>query len=232
MTSKLPKPATIGEPRPTKLARHLDVGDWISGSNAGEIAPLMVIATHPYFEADLANDAIAIAIVFTRSDGGKPRVVYAEPNDPIWLATEGELHPPSPWVAIADELHRIADDLAKLTNAAEPYFRLNIQPGPRGKGDAAVRDAVDTVSMALFGHQGSDRELSGGTYHYSTHGNRGPIGIDIYQSVTEPLEDPMASGREIDNGDQPADVPTCVDGTSITGRPVSGPPASATGAGR
>lgn len=231
MTNLLPKLATIGD-RPCKLARHLALGDWISGGNAGQDVPLLVIATHPYFESDLGDDAIAI--VYVRSDGGKPRVVYSERNDEVWLATEAELHPPSPWVAIADELHRIADDLATLTDVGAPsFFAIDIHPGPHRGSDAAVRERVDILSSALLGRPGQDRRMLDGTYHYdSGEGQRGPIKVHVYDAVTEPLEDPMASGREIDNGDQSADVPTGVDGTSVTGRPVSGPPASATGAGR
>jgi hypothetical protein len=96
--------------------------------------------------------------------------------------------------AIAAELRRIADDVEGLVGEPAPrMFSLNIQPfnadgigANTAKGRPATVAAVDAVGMALLGKAGRTHRLSGGSFHHSVHGDRGPINFSIYQSVADP----------------------------------------------
>jgi hypothetical protein len=101
---------------------------------------------------------------------------------------------PDPWAAIAAELRRIADDAEKLAGEPAPrMFSLNIQPfnadgigASTAKGRPATVAAVDAVGMALVNKTGQTHRLSGGSFHHSVDGQRGPIIFSIYQSVADP----------------------------------------------
>jgi hypothetical protein len=92
---------------------------------------------------------------------------------------------PDPFIALAAELHRIADDLRVLAYCGLPtpgHFELNIQPGGRGDGDK-TRKSVDAIAEALLEKRGELRPMSDGSYHYHAKGFRGAVSVALYQSV-------------------------------------------------
>jgi hypothetical protein len=111
---------------------------------------------------------------------------------------------PSPWLDLAAELHRIADDLETLVG--EPALQqvtLHIQPhnadGYQKKTAAnrpATIAAVDAVAVALLGKPAETKRMSDGVFfHHGVGGTRGPVKVDIYTSVADP--DAVDSEQEI-----------------------------------
>lgn len=95
---------------------------------------------------------------------------------------------PDHFAELADELHRVADDVAKMIGSGLPkprQFMLNIQPGTHHDDDDVTARAVDGMAQALLGIDGKVEQMGGGTYFYSTdHINRGPLVVAIYQGVS------------------------------------------------
>lgn len=106
---------------------------------------------------------------------------------------------PSPWAEIAAELHRIADDFAKLEILDLPKprsVRLGIQPGGRpGEADDAVIATVDTLGRAVLGKPGAVDEMSGGTYHYDVEGTRGLVTFAVYREISAARVEQIAAGK-------------------------------------
>lgn len=102
------------------------------------------------------------------------------------------------WTEISAELHRIADDLAKLAGEPEPrYVGLDFQPyngveDDPGGSDAATIAATDAVAIALLGRPAKPQRMGGGSFHHTAHGARGRIRVAAFQSVS----DPEAHARE------------------------------------
>jgi hypothetical protein len=105
-----------------------------------------------------------------------------------------------PFAALAAELHRIADDLATLVGSGGPgpsYFSIDIHPGPHGNDEAIVR-AVDAMAQALLGVKGTPRLMSSGGYHYGTSlTDRGPIKVQVYNSVSTEWAAGRAAAAEL-----------------------------------
>jgi hypothetical protein len=96
---------------------------------------------------------------------------------------------PDPFLAIADELHRIAYDLASLAGSGLPkpsWVSFDMHAGSRGveRDDNLTAFAVDTVGRALLNQPGELHKMGGGSYHYGTDPiSRGPIKVHVYDSV-------------------------------------------------
>lgn len=148
------------------------------------------------------------------------------------------------YAGIAAELHRIADDLAKLIDEPDPAcFTIYLQPS-RAETDAEVRACVDAVTTVLYGAPGEHKAMSCGDYHYARYGYRGAIDLNIFQSVSGPPDErdmeiarlraenaelraarDTGYGREPDNGDDTAPIPPGVYGEhegAPAGRTVDG----------
>lgn len=98
---------------------------------------------------------------------------------------------PDPFADLAAELRRAAADLSDLIGSGLPepaQFEFNIQPGesiPNGERDDEVTArAVDAMAMALLGKPGEPQLMSKDHYFYSARGQRGPITVTIYQSIS------------------------------------------------
>jgi hypothetical protein len=153
---------------------------------------------------------------------------------------------PDPYAELAAELRRTADDIEKLIGSGLPmpsFIQLSVQPGTHA-GDETTRVAIDTWALALLGRHGSLHKMSDGTYHYDAEARRGPLSVQLYNSVStewalaaehgeeiakreaeiERLRAELAAlkpaeyGRAVDNGDASAEVPNGVEGGPVTGR--------------
>lgn len=95
-----------------------------------------------------------------------------------------------PYQVIADELRHIASDLEKLIGSglSMPWFMIGIQPATGRRGhDQDVVAAVDAVAIALLGRPASGKRLST-SYMHIIEGKRGPVEVNVYQSVSDPEE--------------------------------------------
>lgn len=103
--------------------------------------------------------------------------------------TPGE---PSVWADIAAELRKIADDCLDLIGQPAPgCFDIDIHPlrishPPVLKERAATIDAIDTAALVLLGKKAETREMSGGSFHHTARGRRGPISLMVYNAVADP----------------------------------------------
>ena len=101
--------------------------------------------------------------------------------------------------AIAEELHRIADDFAKAAHHELPEPRLvalHIQPGGRAdRADDEVIAAVDALGAAIAGKPGSAERMSDGTYHYEAGCQRGPIAFKVYREISAARVERMAASQ-------------------------------------
>jgi hypothetical protein len=91
--------------------------------------------------------------------------------------------------AIAAELHRIADDFAKVDTVGglpEPRsVALSIQPGgPHRAADDEVIGTVDTIGRALFGTTGQIQDMSDGTFHYKVEGKFGAVAVTAFREIS------------------------------------------------
>jgi hypothetical protein len=91
--------------------------------------------------------------------------------------------------AIAAELHRIADDFAKVDTVGglpEPRsVALSIQPGgPHRAADDEVIGTVDTIGRALFGTTGQIQDMSDGTFHYKVEGKFGAVAVAAFREIS------------------------------------------------
>lgn len=133
---------------------------------------------------------------------------------------------PDYYAEIAAELHRIADDLAKIgPGAPKPYFGIAIQPGTGIRDDdERIIAAVDTVSVALTGAVGKVQLMSDGdTRHYKSKDffKRGLLTVDVYQAISsktkaDAIEAQRAKDAELvqlraENGRLRAAAPSFVD---------------------
>lgn len=97
------------------------------------------------------------------------------------------------WADIAEELHRIADDLHNLIGQPVPgLFALNIQPHNADayrantvKGRPITVAAVDAVANVLLG-KAAESYPCGGGFHHGVDGKRGRVTVQIYTSVADP----------------------------------------------
>lgn len=103
--------------------------------------------------------------------------------------TEQTVTTGAPYSEIAAELRLIADDLDGLgPGHPEPgYVTLDIQPC-RAEDDDETRCYVDDVAVALIGKVAESKRLSGGSWHHTIRGRRGPVDISVYQQVRPPDE--------------------------------------------
>lgn len=87
---------------------------------------------------------------------------------------------------VAEELHRIADDLAALAadHPAPSFICLEFQPGKICAPEAAAE--VDAIATALLGRPAQTEQVVSGIYHHRVAGLRGPIQLSIYQRVASP----------------------------------------------
>jgi hypothetical protein len=109
---------------------------------------------------------------------------------------------PSPWLDLAAEFRRVADDLETLVGEPAPgLVSIDIQPQsklgrhrpPRVQDRAEIAAAVDRVAVALLGRAAATKRMgsTGNTFHHTVDGERGTIGLNIYQAVADPnLVDP------------------------------------------
>jgi hypothetical protein len=94
---------------------------------------------------------------------------------------------PDPWLNIATELHKLADDaLALVGEPAPSCFDISIQPRPWNNDEAAP--AVDVIAAALLGKPGETKKMTSGVYHRDASGSRGPIGVAVYRQMPAPDE--------------------------------------------
>jgi hypothetical protein len=99
---------------------------------------------------------------------------------------------PSVWADIAAELRKIADDCLDLIGQPAPgCFDIDIHPlrishPPVLKERAATIEGIDTVAFVLLGKKAETREMSGGSFHHTAKGRRGPITFSIYNAVADP----------------------------------------------
>jgi fumarate hydratase class II len=101
---------------------------------------------------------------------------------------------PSPWLDIAAELRRIADDVETLAGEPAPgLFSIDIQPHnadgcgvDTAKNRPVTQAAVDAVAQALIGKVGVTEHMVGSAFHHKAYGQRGAIKVGIYQSVAGP----------------------------------------------
>jgi len=101
---------------------------------------------------------------------------------------------PSPWLDIADELEKIAEDARALAGEPAPAcFSIIVQPKnpdpyPQhtAKSRPKVIAAVDAIAHALLGKPSADRRMGDGSYHRDASGRRGAIDIATYTSVADP----------------------------------------------
>lgn len=98
---------------------------------------------------------------------------------------------PSPYAAIAAELHRIANALSTIPATADvnPYVRVGILPAPIGALDQAVVAAVDLVATAVLAKTGSTGELSPGVWTHRAYNDLGiALQVAIHGQVSSPAE--------------------------------------------
>lgn len=189
MTETVTDPVAESEPG-TKRAVELEAGDWLA---PGVVHPKAVCVQFVHRFDDRSS---TVAVVWTTTLDG-PGATMMSALKSVRLATHAEINPPPPFAAIAEELHRIADDLATLTDLSDPpYFTINIQPAPRDQGDAATVAVVDAVTTALLGKPGHDQAMRSGDYHYSAGGQRGLIQVDVRQSISGPTHCPESDCGE------------------------------------
>lgn len=97
---------------------------------------------------------------------------------------------PDPFDVLSAELHRVADDIAKLVDSGLPgpsLFQLNIQPRTHSHDDDLTARAIDAMATALLGIRGQVQKMDSGVYHYGTEQpRRGPIDVVIYGGVATP----------------------------------------------
>ncbi len=94
--------------------------------------------------------------------------------------------------AIAAELHRIADDFAKVdtfhSGDALPMPRsitLSIQPGgPNCAADDEVIGTVDAIGRALFGTTGQIQGMSDGSFHYKVEGRSSAVTVAVFREIS------------------------------------------------
>lgn len=100
---------------------------------------------------------------------------------------------PDPFLAIAHELHRIADDIASLEGSDLPkpsYVAFDMHAGSRElrskRDDNVTVKAVDALGRALLNTPGELHKMGrGDSYHYGTAATlRGPITVHVYDSVS------------------------------------------------
>lgn len=95
---------------------------------------------------------------------------------------------PSPWLDLADELRRFADDVETLVGEPAPgYVTLDIQPGKALQAETPAM--VDAVAAVLLRKTPETKKLVGGTYHRRASGSRGQIRVSVYQEVTGPPDE-------------------------------------------
>lgn len=148
------------------------------------------------------------------------------------------------YAVTAAELRRIADALDTLPTAVGlERVQLSILP------EKTVA-AVDAVAMAVFGKPGKGERNGRDWYHVRRTDPNGydPVGVSIFAIVPGPPDErdvelerlraelaaalkPAAYGREVDNGDVAAEVPTGVEGGPVTGRAQPDPAATSPAAG-
>lgn len=112
---------------------------------------------------------------------------------------------PDHYAEIAAELHRIADDLAKLSGSGlpKPWISFGILPG-EGSDDDEVAAQVDAVAVALFGHPATTTTDGKGVRRRQAYVRRGLVGCDVH----EPLS--ADNGMSYTRADTEADDPTPV----------------------
>jgi hypothetical protein len=90
------------------------------------------------------------------------------------------------WAVLAAELTNIATDIAALTGSGLPvpnHFQLNVQPGAELDDETKVR-CIDAMSQILLDRDGAPQLMSSGDTFYRSTGLRGPVSVDLYNSVT------------------------------------------------
>lgn len=95
---------------------------------------------------------------------------------------------PDHFAELAAELHRVADDIARLAGQGLPkprQFQLNIQPASRGGDDDLTARAVDAMANALLGHSAAPELMGHGKYFYQTgFEKRGPLQVVVYHPIS------------------------------------------------
>lgn len=105
--------------------------------------------------------------------------------------------PGTGWYAKAAEaLHSIADDLAALDVPGDPWVSLNFQPADEKAANDAKVAAIDTVAQKLLGRPAETRRMTGGVYHHTISGARGPVQVAIYGGVANPAERDLRAENE------------------------------------
>ncbi len=95
---------------------------------------------------------------------------------------------------VADHLHEIADDLAKLGHEIPtPRLSFCVTLSPSEERDATTRAMVDSLAVALTGKPGTTENTSamGWAHHVRILG--GPVDLSIYGCVTPPAEEDPAA---------------------------------------
>lgn len=101
------------------------------------------------------------------------------------VQTDQSMSEPSPWLDIADELEKIAEDLRALAGEPGPaQFAIHIQPKSYNKPETPA--AVDAITEALLARPGETTLLPGGIYHHRADGERGPVSLKVYGRVPQP----------------------------------------------
>lgn len=110
--------------------------------------------------------------------------------EPNVTASQSEAKP-DPFADLVRELHVVAADLSDLIGSGlpkPPHFELNIQPGAdvlnADRDDDETARSVDAIAMALLGKPAEPQLMAAGDYFYLVSGQRGPIGVEIYQSIS------------------------------------------------